>query len=207
MPNYIIQMSGAPGSGKSTLSQKLRHIIGGVIINHDLLKSFFLDNDIPFEQSARLTYLFQWILAEDLIKQGHTHIIIDSTCNHKETLDQGTALAQKYSYSYRYIECRVDDIDLLEKRLYNRVSMRSQRSSVNQPPIDAASDASYFEDYHTLFQRWINNPCRPASDAIIVDSTGSLEDCLDYVLKRITTSSSGQPRQAPISRSHATDDL
>jgi hypothetical protein len=64
-----------------------------VVINHDLIKSFFLENDNYFDQSTKLTYYFQWILAED----------IDSTCNYEKTLDQGTALARQYGYNYGYV--------------------------------------------------------------------------------------------------------
>lgn len=186
----LIQMSGAPGSGKSTVANLLAQSIDGVVINHDLIRSFFLENDNSFDQSAKLTYRFQWILAEDMIKQGRT-VIIDSTCNYKETLDQGTALAQQYSYDYKYVECRVSDIALLEGRLRNRVSLRSQRTGVNSPPLDVSGDR-HNEDYHALFKRWIENPCRPAGDAIFVNSTGSPEECLGYILKQIVPPTSVQ---------------
>lgn len=184
----FIQMSGAPGSGKSTVANLLARSIDGVVINHDLIKSFFLENDNSFDQSAKLTYSFQWILAGDMLKQGR-NVIIDSTCNYKETLDQGTALARQYGYDYRYVECRVNDVDLLERRLHNRVSLRSQRTGVNSPPTDA-SGARHSEDYLALFTRWIENPARPANNAIVVDSSGSLEVSLDHILKQIVHSTS-----------------
>lgn len=109
----LIQMSGAPGSGKSTVANLLAQSIGGVVVNHDLIKSFFLENDILFDQSAKMAYRFDWILAEDMIRQGR-NVIIDSTCNYNEVLEQGIALARQYGYDYRCIECRVDDIDLLD---------------------------------------------------------------------------------------------
>jgi len=179
----LIQMSGAPGSGKSTVANLLAQSIDGVVVNHDLIKSFFLENDIFFDQSAKLTYRFDWILAEDIVKQGR-NVIIDSTCNYNEVLDQGTALARQYGYDYRYIECRVDDIDLLNRRLRNRVPLRSQRTGVDRAPPDATG-GRHNEDYHALFKRWIENPCRPAGVAIVVDSTGSPEECRDYILKQI----------------------
>ena len=81
-------MSGAPGSGKSTVANLLAKSIDGVVINHDLINSFSLENDISFDQSAKLTYRFDWVLAEDMIKQGR-NVIIDSTCNYDEVLDPG----------------------------------------------------------------------------------------------------------------------
>lgn len=154
-----------------------------MIISHDIIRAFFLENDNPPDQSAKLAYRFQWILAEDMIKQGRT-IIIDSTCSYKETLDRGTALARQYNYDYRYVECKVDDIDVLDGRLRRRVSLRSQAKGVNISPPDARG-ACNNEDNRELFKRWMDRPCRPTSDAIIVDSTGSPEKCLDYILKQI----------------------
>ncbi|KAF4628144.1 hypothetical protein G7Y89_g10008 [Cudoniella acicularis] len=195
--NTCLIMSGAPGSGKSTVANLLAQSINGVVIDHDLIRSFFLENDIFFEQSARLSYRFQWILAEDMIKQER-NVIIDSTCNYNETLDQGTALAREYGFNYRYVECRVNDVELLDRRLRNRIPLRSQRTGVSLPPPDA-NGACHNEDYHTLFKRWIERPCRPDGDAIVVDSTSSPEECRDYILKQIVicvTSSANAVRAA-----------
>lgn len=172
------------------MANLLAQSIGGVVINHDLIRSFFLENDILLDQSAKLTYRFNWILAENTIKQGW-NVIIDSTCNHKEVLDQGAVLAQQYGYDYKYVECRVDDVDLLDRRLRNRVSLRSQRTGVDRPPPDASA-ICHSRDYRALFKRWIEDPCRPAENAIVVDSTGSLEECLDFILKHIVPPTSIQ---------------
>jgi hypothetical protein len=73
------------------------------------------------------------------------------------------------------------------------VELRSQRSGVCLPPPDAdAEGGGSNEDCHKLFERWIEHPCRPESDAIIVDSAASPEKCLDFVLKRILPSAGGQ---------------
>lgn len=105
--------------GKAPLASLLaRHgSINGVVVNHDLIKTFFLDNRNSFQKSAELTYSLQWVLTGDLLRQGR-NVIVDSTCNHGETLNQGTALARRDGYDYTYIECKmsVSDIDVLEKK-------------------------------------------------------------------------------------------
>jgi predicted kinase len=180
----LIQMSGAPGAGKSTVAKLLGQSIDGVVIDYDLTKSFFLENGIDFNQSGKLAYRFNWVLAEEMIKQGRS-VIIDSPCNFSEILDTGTALAGQYDYGYKYLECRVEDVDLLDRRLRNRVQHRSQRTGVNRPPADASIVHRSEEEHRALFKRWIENPCRPASDTVVVDSTLSPEECRDYVLKQI----------------------
>ena len=134
----IIQMSGAPGSGKSSIANLLAQseLINAVVINHDLIKSFFLELDMSLDQAAKLAYRLDWTLAEDMIKQGRS-VIIDSVCNYNELINDGIALARKYGYDYKYIECKVGDIDLLDRRLQTRTSLRSQRTGVNRPPAGA----------------------------------------------------------------------
>lgn len=186
----LIQMSGAPGSGKSTLANLLAQhsSINAVVINHDLVKSFFLDNGITFQRSAELTYGLQWVLAGDLLRQGR-NVIVDSTCNFQETLDQGTALARQHGYEYVYIECAmsISDIDLLKKRLGDRVALRSQRTSAEAEPRDADSaHGSSCDAALGRYKKWIESPVRPADGSIIaVDSTRGPDDCLASALKQL----------------------
>jgi adenylylsulfate kinase-like enzyme len=99
----LIQMSGAPGSGKSTLANLLAHSLNCVVIDHGLIRSFFLSTSIPFSQSAQLSYSFQWVLASDILKQGRS-VIVDSTCNYDETANQGMALAKQCGVEYKCVE-------------------------------------------------------------------------------------------------------
>jgi predicted kinase len=181
-------MSGAPGSGKSTVARLLRPRINGIIIDHDVLRSALLEAAIiPFDDAAKQAYLLQWKLAEDFINQG-VSIIVDSTCNYPEVLERGTTLAARHGYTYWYVECHVDDIDLLDGRLRNRSAMVSQRSAVDCPPVAAqGTGARVNEDARALFD-WMNSPCRPGDkDRIItLDSTSSPEMLCKQILSRVT---------------------
>lgn len=179
----LIQMSGAPGSGKSTLAHLLAPLLSAIIINHDLIKSTLLSSSIPFTQSAQLTYNLQFRLAEDILKQGHS-VIIDSTCNYQETLDAGKELAKEYGVEWRYVECSLSDIEILEERLRGRVGLRSQRSEVSEGPVDGEGMKSGDEE-RRRFRGWMERPCRPESGGIVTDSTRSPEECLDDVLKQL----------------------
>jgi predicted kinase len=182
----IIQMSGAPGSGKSTIANQLARRIDGVVINHDLLKSFFLDTGTPFDQSAKLAYDLDWVLAEDLLKQGRS-VIIDSVCNYGELLDKGAAVAKEYGCDYRIVQCKVADMELLDQRLRGRVAMRSQRTGVDQPPPDAVVDVGGLsEDQRKVFkEKFVNSVLPIASGVIVVDSSKSPEESVEYILKQL----------------------
>ncbi|KFZ15656.1 hypothetical protein V502_05489 [Pseudogymnoascus sp. VKM F-4520 (FW-2644)] len=188
-PKLLIQMSGAPGSGKSTIARLLGQSIGGVVIDHDVLRSTLLESDLQFGPEARAAYQLQWALAQDVMNQG-LRVIIDSTCNFQVVLDRGTELAKQQGYHYWYVECQVRDVDLLDRRLSSRDSMTSQRTGVNCAPAAATAENGIgeSEDSRAIFKRWIDNPCRPEDDnIIIVDSTGNPEMLRDHILKRIAS--------------------
>ncbi|KID83856.1 ABC transporter, partial [Metarhizium majus ARSEF 297] len=188
----LIQMSGAPGSGKSTLARLLRSTIGGIVIDHDVLRSAILEPAlVSFDQAAKQAYTLQWKLARDLLHQGVGTVIIDSTCNYPEVLEQGSSLAAQHGYLYWYVECRVGDIDMLDQRMRARQPMASQRSAVDCPPVAAQGNGNRLgEDARALFVKWIESPCRPedSSCVIILDSTVLPEILCRQILRRFTQS-------------------
>ncbi|KAJ9145558.1 hypothetical protein NKR19_g6045 [Coniochaeta hoffmannii] len=205
---FIIQMSGAPGSGKSTVAGLIGRSTGAVVIDHDRLRSALIAPEpnpdgvmraLPFEQAARLAYGLQWDLVRDLAqRQGHS-VVVDSTCNFREVLDRGSSCAARsqHGHAYWYVECRVPvgDIDLLDRRLRAREHpMPSQRTAVDRPPRAAGCDAdgdggdgTGGEDQRVVFRKWMTDPCRPEEEdnVIILDSTAHPEKLRDQVLARI----------------------
>lgn len=184
----LIQMSGAPGSGKSTMARLLAQAIDAVVINHDLIKSSCIENGVSFELSGKMAYGLAWSLAKDMIEQGHS-VIFDSVCNYDEVIERGTALSQLHGYDYRYVECRLSDTQLLDQRLRQRSSLRSQRTAVDCPPQDAP-DVHRSVNHHALFEKW-QNPRRPTSGIIVVDSARGPEDGLAFVLSQLALPAAG----------------
>ena len=73
---------------------------------------------------------------------------------------------------------------MLDQRLQNRVSLTSQRTAIDHPPA-AAQGTLGNEDAKALFRKWIEHPCRPDGNFIIVDSTRNPEMLRDEILERI----------------------
>ncbi|KAM0330898.1 hypothetical protein ACHAQA_003854 [Verticillium albo-atrum] len=178
-----IQMSGAPGSGKSTLSRQLAKSIDAVVFDHDIIRSTILEQGTEFDNAAKLAYSIGWALAEDTIRQGQS-VIMDSTCNYQETLDRGSALAHKYGYDYWYVECRVNDLAVLDRRLHERVPLRSQRTGINSAPVDA-SNIKGGEEAEARYKNRMENPYRPEQNMIIVESVGDIDERRDEILRRM----------------------
>ncbi|OBT65653.1 hypothetical protein VE03_05501 [Pseudogymnoascus sp. 23342-1-I1] len=183
-------MSGAPGSGKSTIALLLSRSINGIVINHDLLKTFFLDTTpattpattTAFDRAAKLAYALDWILAEDLLQQGRS-VILDSVCNYVSLLEKGAEVAERYGAEYRVVRCQVEDVEVLDRRLRGRVAMRSQRGGVDVPPVDA--EVGEGVDHRKVLRGKMENPVLPERGAIVVDSSGSAEECVEEILRRI----------------------
>lgn len=180
----FIQMSGAPGSGKSTLARLIGKSIGGVVIDHDILRASLLDSGVPFYDAAKQSYELQWMISQDMMKQGYS-VIMDSPCNFQEVLDQGSAYADKYGHDYWYIECCVQDTDLLDQRLRAREPLSSQRTGIDRPPAGVAGKSRSDGDANSLWEKWIKHPYRPEHNAIILDSTDSSEALCAHVMKQI----------------------
>ena len=71
MNQVFIQMSGAPGSGKTTIANAISERIKAVIIDHDVTKSALLNAGVPVATSGRASYSVLIALGEDLLRQGH----------------------------------------------------------------------------------------------------------------------------------------
>ncbi|MEJ7834479.1 MAG: hypothetical protein WKF79_16315, partial [Nocardioides sp.] len=117
-------------------------------------------------------------LAEDLLGQGHS-VVIDSPCWYDELLASGQSLGARAGVPYLYLECRTDDLDILDARLRRRVTARrSQRTSLNASPIDDDRPDSEGRDQ---FRAWIAGMKRPEADSLVIDTSRKVDDCLGDV--------------------------
>jgi len=173
----LLQMSGVPGAGKSSIAGEIVRRRGFTALDHDVVKTALLDAGIPGDQAGKASYKAVLALAEDLLSQGKD-VIIDSPCLYQDLLEAGQAAATRRGAAYRYIECVVDDLDVLEARLHGRGARRSQRPSMAQGPDGAPAT----DDGPALFRRWAASMARPEHGLLILDTSGDFEGCVQRAL-------------------------
>ncbi len=184
MTQYLIQMSGVPGSGKSTIARGIAGDLKAIVLDHDDTKSAILSTGIENNLSGMASYEVIKVFVEQFVSQGFT-VIIDSPCLYSELLDFGQTVANRYQVRYRYIECRLDDLEELNDRLENRSSKTSQAKTLNtsilvhgKPPAREARD---------VFVEWAEDMKRPDLDFLVIDSSEPPNVCISQALGYVRT--------------------
>ena len=171
---FFVQMSGFPGSGKSTLSRQIAKRTEAVIIDHDIVKSSLLQSlegaPIDSKLAGQISYNIDWSLIEFQLSQGN-NVIFDSPCLYEEMIEKGTTLAKKYNVKYKYVECYLDDMNEINLRLKNRKGMISQIKEIK------SADA---------FKYTIENSKKPSNVKSLLVNTrqpieGYIQEVMNYV--------------------------
>ena len=168
---FFLQMSGFPGSGKSTLSRRIAKNTGAIVIDHDIVKTALLESletrQIETTAAGGISYEIEWALIDFHLSMGHS-VILDSPCLYTEMLEKGMKLSKKYNVKYKYVECYLNNIEEINNRLKKRKRMISQIEKVES---------------EETFKKWLDGSKRPSDFTyLIVDSGKPLEDYIDKVM-------------------------
>jgi predicted kinase len=184
MHQLFIQMSGAPGSGKTTIAHAIARRINAVVIDHDVTKSALLEANVPLALAGSASYQVLGAIAQHLLLQG-CNVIFDSPCFYQELLEKGRQLAQAVGAVYLYIECRVEDLNELDRRLRTRTRHPSQVAGVSFPLTDSSGKT---QTSNEIFSEWIENMKRPDSGYLVLDTMRPLEVCIAEAMRYIERS-------------------
>ena len=166
---FLLQMAGFPGSGKSTIAQLIAKHTNSIVIDRDVIKSSMLNAGIKDQLLADASYLVVFDLAAYYLSKGIS-VIIDTPCYYKGTVDKGLELCKEYNSVYKYIECKVDSYDEIERRINTRKRLLTQIRETTRDRYNNSLDKSV---------KPIN------TDTIVVNSTSDKNYDINIILNYI----------------------
>lgn len=181
MAKFLIQMSGVPGSGKSTVARKMGLVLSAVILDHDDMKTAILDSGVSETLAGAASYSVIKALSSRLLEEGNS-VIIDSPCLYTELVDHGISAAKIHGAEYRYIECQLGDLSELDRRLRSRTTRPSQIQSLDQEFSHAGKKPRLALE---LIKEWASGMKRPPNNYLQLDTSNSLEECTSTALEFI----------------------
>ncbi|HEV2458090.1 MAG TPA: AAA family ATPase [Ktedonobacterales bacterium] len=118
---YLIAMSGLPGSGKSTIAERLAEQLRIPVFSVDPIESAMLKAGIAQSfETGLAAYLVAEVLASEQLKLGIS-VIIDAVNAEEEGKDVWRGLAHRHGLTLTILEVVVSDEALHQGRLESRV--------------------------------------------------------------------------------------
>lgn len=177
----LVQLSGVPGTGKSSLARGLARAAGFVVVDTDVIKSALIDGGVPVASAGGPTYLVALGLAGDLLAQGR-RVVIDSPCRYQDLLDAGRAAAGRAQVRYAFIELWASDVADVLQRLDQRSPRISQVASATHPVPGTAWEFGTAEE---TLREWQSQLVRPDDDWVRLDAGRTQEWILARALDHL----------------------
>lgn len=157
---FLLQMAGEPGSGKSALARLVARCTGAVVLDKDVLKTAALHAGADDALAGGIAYEAFFDLADHLLGQGFS-VVLDSPSYFETIPAKGQEIAEERGVRYHFVECVCEDPAELERRLTGRVRLDSHPYSIS--PHERVTVA-------------------PPGAYLRVDTMQPIERCLELVL-------------------------
>jgi predicted kinase len=128
---FLLQMAGLTGTGKSTLAQAIAAQTSAVVVDKDVIMAGALRAGIEPARAGAVAYEIGWELAKFHLAAGNS-VILDNPAAFVAIRSSGMKLAKQTRAKYRIIECRVPDRGEQEQRL----QARQQRHKLQPTALD-----------------------------------------------------------------------
>ncbi|MFN0277810.1 MAG: AAA family ATPase [Pyrinomonadaceae bacterium] len=122
MPITLVIISGVSGSGKSSLSNKLGHVLSIPVFSIDLLKAFFIRTGLAengWDTVRAKGYQLLGDLAENQLKLNQS-VIVDGVFAREEFRTRLLGIAKTYNAKLKIIECICSDQETHKQRVLDR---------------------------------------------------------------------------------------
>ncbi|HVB54658.1 MAG TPA: AAA family ATPase [Candidatus Acidoferrales bacterium] len=173
----LVQMAGAPGTGKSALAAALGQQIGAVVLDKDVVKSALLDAGIGWETAGVAASEAMFALADSGLAQG-VSVVLDSPAHFAVIPERGVAVATAQGAAYRFIECVCEDLGEVGRRLAGRSRRRSQWIGPDAQAPDGESSAEQLGPHR-------GRTYGPGGGWLVLDSRSPLERTLALALQYV----------------------
>ena len=162
---FFLQLSGIPGAGKSTLALEIAKHINVIIIDHDVTKSAVMNSGLSVKDAAPISWDVGYAYVDFYLSQGR-NVIMDSCCFYNIQLIRSIKVAEKNNAEYKYIECYLNNLEEVNRRIKTREGKPSQIKFMEH------------KDYHL----WVDDMKRPEQNVLVVNTSKPIETYLNYVI-------------------------
>lgn len=171
--NTIVIISGPPGTGKTTLAEKIAARFGLPLINKDGIKELLFDslgvgNREWSKKLGVLSYQLLYFFLESHMKAGNS-LVVESNFHPENDSAQLLSLIEKYGFTPLQIQCKTEGQVLLE-----RFKTRAESGQRHSGHVDHLN----YTEFKDILLKGYHEPLEVGGKVLYLDTTDF--DAVEY---------------------------